>query len=171
MTQNYADSARDRLLNAVLDARWHDGLLSIGVIFGDPEPDIKFGSNTHVRFQTFHGQAYRGTFLSHLNRDFIMDVIPQDSTLPLPEGVTSTAELLPAIFTTFGVRLTLEDIIVEPWVPGQPLRANPRSLGWSGTITFDTGELLYPPDGYLFLRTTDNHLVIANGKYVIVRIP
>lgn len=171
MTQSYDVSARDRLLDSVLDARWHDGLQSIGVIFGDPEPDIKFGNNTHVRFQTSAGQSYRGTFLSHLNRLPLSDVLPPDPVLSVPEGATSTAELLPAIMAAFNVKLTLEDIIVEPWVSGQPLRFAPHSLGWSGTITFDTGELLYPPDGFLFLRTTDNHLVIANGKYVIVRIP
>lgn len=174
MPTNYEQTARERLLGNVLEANWHAGIDSVGVVFGGPEPVGRYGKNTKVRFTTYQGTAYKGSFFAFTDREPINEPFGETPTLTAT-GITTTVDLLPFILAEYGIAIDPEDIIDEP-VTGSVFRivSAPGSLGWTGVLVFnDTGDDNYePPPGYLFLRTSDNNLVTTStGLFILVTQP
>lgn len=174
MPTNYEQTARERLLGNVLEASWHAGIDSVGVVFGGPEPVGRYGKNTKVRFTTYQNATYKGSFFAFTDREPINEPFGETPTLTAT-GITTTVDLLPFILAEYGIAIDTEDIIDEP-VTGSVFRivSSPNSLGWTGVLVFnDTGDDTYePPPGYLFLRTSDNNLVTTStGLFILVTQP
>ncbi len=174
MPANYEQTARERLLDSVLEASWHASIDSVGVVFGGPEPVGRYGKNTKVRFNTYQGTSYKGSFFAFTDREPINVPFGPSPTLTAT-GVTTTVDLLPFILSEYGIAIDPEDVVDEP-ITGPVFRivSAPGSLGWTGVLVFnDTGSDTYePPPGYLFLRTSDNKLVTTStGLFILVTQP
>lgn len=174
MPTNYEQTARQRLSDNILEASWHADIDSIGVVFGGPEPVGRYGKNTKVRFTTYQGVRYKGSFFAFTDREPINEPFGDLPTLTA-SGVTTTLDLLPFILSEYGIAIDPDDIVDEP-APGPVFRvvSAPGSLGWTGVLVFnDAGDDTYePPPGFLFLRTEDNKLVTTStGLFILVTQP
>lgn len=171
MPTNYEQPARERLLNSLLEASWLEGLDNVSIVFGAASYSESFGGNAAVRYQTYDGTNYIGTFISGLDRDIIpapFGLFPQLTAT----NVTTTWDLLPFVLSQHGVALLQEDVIDEPVVgDNYVLKSAPGSLGWVGQLYFNI-DVISPPPGFLFLRTEDGQLVTsADGLYILVTQP
>lgn len=166
MPIDYTQSARTRLLAAVLSSEMYEDIDEALVVFQRVEPGGFFDKNTKILTKiTLSGVRVDQFYVYTDRRDLgTLSSVALDAE---NSNVVWAADLLPVMLSELGVNLELADIIDEPVTePSYQLKANPNSLGWTGQLEVALGTSSL---GFNLLRNQNDSFPTANGLYLRIR--
>lgn len=157
----YEISARQRLLSDLIQSDLQDGLSTNTITPSPPIAVNQADHNTKVTATVHDNGKLVNCLVSFYNREFLYAVLDSVGVFNMDiSGYATTHELLPDLFTQFGILIEPVDVLLEELAEnGHALNAAPDSYGWLGTYDFNR---------LLILRTNDEQLVQANGFYISI---
>ena len=161
MANEYDRQAKDRLIQDIINADIQASLVNATFVLSVPKPSVENERNTELTINTYINGEKINCMVSYYNREFLDDVLGLTAAADMPlAGFITTHDLLPSIFTNYGIKLDETDIVLENLADtNNVITAAPNSYGWLGTYDFNR---------LLILRTNDEQLVQANGFYISI---
>jgi len=167
MTINFRPSARERMI-AALNTNPRYPITADDVAIGIPSVTTLNGRNTRVTI-TAASAKFEATRTLYYNRLNLQQLIGTGIVLPLTVvNPTNSHDLLAAVYDQYQIRLTPEDIVLEPVTGGNySLKAAPASLGWLGTLDVVLGDA--PVDYTHYVMCLDDGSVFAlDNDYILL---
>lgn len=161
MSESYTHSAYDRIVGDLIYSELQYGLADNIITLSPPMAIEHPDHNTKVTATVHDNGKLVNCLVSFYNREFLYAVLDSVGVFNMDiSGYATTHELLPDLFTQFGILIEPVDVLLEELVEnGYALNAAPDSYGWLGTYDFNR---------LLILRTNDEQLVQANGFYITI---
>ena len=149
MANEYDIQAKDRLIQDIINADIQASLVNAAFTLSVPKPSVENERNTELTINTYINGEKINCMVSYYNREFLDDVLGLTAAADMPlAGFITTHDLLPSIFTNYGIKLDETDIVLENLADtNNVITAAPNSYGWLGTYDFNR---------LLTLRTNDN---------------
>ena len=165
MANEYDIQTKDRLIQDIINADIQASLVNATFILSVPKPSVENERNTELTINTYINGEKINCMVSYYNREFLDDVLGAATAANMPlAGFITTHDVLPSIFTNYGIKLDETDIVLENLADtNNVITAAPNSYGWLGTFEFTSTILEFPP----LIRTTANRLLSTHsGKYL-----
>lgn len=166
MANEYNIQAKDRLIQDIINADIQASLVNAAFVLSVPKPTTANDMNTELTINAYVNGNKVNCMVSHYNREFLDDVLGLTTATNMSlTGFITTHDLLPSIFTNYGIKLDETDIVLENLADtNNVIRAASGSYGWLGSFEFTSNILEFPP----LIRTTTNRLLSTHsGKYLI----
>lgn len=169
MPTDYSISARQRVLNEIIESELQAELYNNDIILKPPATANQDERNTRVQVEVFDEGAMINSFVIYYNRLELTSVLtPLNAALLDISSATTTHDVLPLLLSEHNVNILPEDIVLDTLAnTGNIIAATTSSYGWTGSFAFNALSLPFP----LLMRTRDSLLLVSrSGLYVRPRL-
>ena len=168
MANEYDIQAKDRLIQDIINADIQASLVNATFVLSVPKPSVENERNTELTINTYINGEKVNCMVSHYNREFLDDVLGLTTAANMSlAGFITTHDLLPSIFTNYGIKLDETDIVLENLADtNNVITAASGSYGWLGSFEFTSTILEYPP----LIRSHSEFLLITRSGKLIRRL-
>lgn len=168
MANEYDIQAKDRLIQDIINADIQASLVNAAFVLSVPKPNTANDRNTELTINTYVNGNKVNCMVSHYNREFLDDVLGLTTATNMSlAGFITTHDLLPSIFTNYGIKLDETDIVLENLADtNNVITAASGSYGWLGSFEFTSTILEYPP----LVRSRSEFLLITRSGKLIRRL-
>lgn len=169
MPVDYSISARQRVIDEIIDSELQAELYNNDIILKVPSVANQDNRNTRLQAEVFDTGVMINSIVIYYNRVELGSVLtPLNAVLLDLTGATTTHDVLPLLLSAHNVNILPEDIVLDDLVnTDNVIAATPNSYGWTGTFAFNPVELEFP----LLFRTRDSRLLVTRtGLFLRPRI-